>query len=157
MTLQEILRGKGTLIYAIGPNASLDDVAKTLVRHNVGSLVVRDETGHMLGIITERDILRACAAQRDSLDRLRVADHMSTEIVTGAPNDSVEHIMGLMTVNRVRHMPVLEDGQLIGIISIGDVVKFQHAQLTMENHYLKTYIQGETDDQAVLTGTWRAK
>ena len=96
----------------------------------------------MLGIITERDILRACARYRQSLEQLTVAEVMTHDVVTGAPGDSVEDTMGLMTEKRIRHLPVMDGGHLLGIISIGDVVKAQHDQLTMENHYLKNYIHG---------------
>jgi len=146
MTLQEILRSKGTKVHSIDPQASLEDVVQKLVKHNCGSLVVCAagdcENGRMLGIITERDILRACAAHRAPLEKLKVSDVMTTNVVAGSPGDSVEDTMGLMTDRRVRHLPVLEDGRLQGMISIGDVVKAQHDSLSMENHYLKSYIQG---------------
>ena len=151
MTLQEILRAKGSKVHTITPDASLDDVVQTLVKHNCGSLVVcRDEScPEVLGIITERDILRATAARRGSLNAIAVQDVMTRDLVTGTPNASIEHIMCLMTKHRIRHLPILEDGQLRGIISIGDVVKSQLDHLSMENHYLKTYINGDSDPCAV--------
>lgn len=147
MNLQDILRQKGSTVYTIRPDATLDDVVQTLVHYNCGSLVVRegDASSPMLGIITERDILKACAAKKDSLDRLRVSDAMTDHVATGTPGDSVEDTMGTMTNRRIRHLPVLEAGQLVGMISIGDIVKAQHDHLTLENHYLKTYIHGEVD------------
>jgi CBS domain-containing protein len=150
MTLREILRVKGSKVFTIHPQATLDEVVQKLVRHNIGSLVVceDDDLREAVGIITERDILRACAARRAPLDQLVAADCMSTKLVTGAFNDTVEDIMGLMTEHRVRHMPVMENGTLVGIISIGDVVKAHHDALTMENHYLKNYIHGEIDETA---------
>ena len=96
----------------------------------------------MLGIITERDILRACAARRGSLESIEVAEVMTKDIVTASPNDSVEDIMGSMTDHRIRHLPVIENDELVGIVSIGDIVKAQHNALTMENHYLKSYLHG---------------
>ena len=96
----------------------------------------------MVGIITERDILKACALRQTPLSTLRVADAMTIDVVVGSPCDSVEDTMGLMTEMRIRHLPVVEDGQLLGLVSIGDVVKMQHDRLTMENHYLKSYLQG---------------
>ena len=94
----------------------------------------------MVGIITERDILRACASHRGSLSDLRVAECMTVNVVTGSPHDSIEDAMGLMTNRRIRHLPVIDDGELIGLVSIGDIVKTQHDRLTMENHYLKNYL-----------------
>ena len=145
MTLREILNTKGSAVHTISPQATLDEVVQKLVKHNCGSLVVCDpgcDDGRMLGIITERDILRACAAHRSELHRVKVADVMTHDVLIGSPNDSVEDTMGLMTKHRIRHLPVIEDSRLQGIISIGDVVKAQHDHLTMENHYLKNYIHG---------------
>ncbi|MCH8042283.1 MAG: CBS domain-containing protein [Planctomycetes bacterium] len=144
MKLLSILSAKGREVYTTQPEATLQEVVDQLVRHNCGSLVVVDEPGsrRLLGIITERDILRTCAENRASLDQLDVASAMSTDVMTVREDDSVAEIMGLMTRNRFRHMPVIEDGQLAGIISIGDVVKAQHDALTQENHYLKSYIHG---------------
>ena len=146
MTLREILHSKGHVVHTIGASATLDEVVQTLVRHNCGSLVVWEAgsagSGRMVGIITERDILRACAKHQARLSALRVADTMTVDVTVGSPCDSVEDTMGLMTQMRIRHLPVVEDGQLLGLVSIGDVVKIQHDRLTMENHYLKSYLQG---------------
>jgi CBS domain-containing protein len=146
MTLQDILRNKGTNVYTIETQATLAEVAQVLARHNIGSLVVSEpasSTGErLLGIITERDVLRACAKHPTSLERLKVADVMVRDLVTVSPTDSVEDTMGLMTERRIRHLPVVDNGHLVGIISIGDVVKAQHDSLTMENYYLKNYIHG---------------
>ncbi|HVA45428.1 MAG TPA: CBS domain-containing protein [Pirellulales bacterium] len=147
MMLEEILRRKGSQVHSIGPDATLDQVVQKLVENNCGSLVVCQRSddgsgpGTLLGIITERDILRACAGRRGPLDQLKVTDAMSHELITGSPTDSIDDIMGLMTERRIRHLPVLLDDKLVGIISIGDVVKAHHDEVTMENHYLKSYIQ----------------
>jgi CBS domain-containing protein len=139
MTLQDILRVKGSAVHSIDPSATLDDVVQTLVARNCGSLIVCDQ-GTLVGIITERDILRACAVHAGQFKQLHVRDAMTTHPVTASPQDSVEDTMGLMTDRRIRHLPILEDGKLVGLISIGDVVKAQHDSLSLENHYLKTYI-----------------
>ena len=144
MLLQEILHAKGSTVHTIRPDANLTEVVQTLVQRNCGSLVVCEASNprRLLGIVTERDILRASAKNHDNFDRLKVNDVMTSNVVTGSLTDTVEDTMGLMTDRRVRHLPVLEGGALVGIISIGDVVKAQHDALTMENHYLKSYIQG---------------
>jgi CBS domain-containing protein len=144
MKLADILAHKGHKVHSIRPTASLDEVVQVLVRHNIGSLVVcpEEDCKRVLGIITERDILRACAAHRGSLEAIEVSEVMTVDLVTGAPGDSVEDTMGLLTEHRVRHLPVVENDELIGIISIGDIVKAQHDALTMENHYLKSYLHG---------------
>ncbi len=143
MTLHEILVRKGSEVYCTTPDTTLDEVVCRLVKKNCGSLVVRDENNSqpMVGIITERDILRACCANKDSYGKVSVADVMSTELVTGSPTDSVSETMGLMTRNRIRHLPVVEGNMLVGLISIGDIVKAQFDKLQLENHYLKSYIQ----------------
>ena len=147
MILREILSQKGSTVYTIRPDASLEDVVRTLVHYNCGSLVVTDgdSSSPMLGIITERDILRACAAKCAPLDQVRVSDAMSGELTVGTPTDSVEETMGTMTNRRIRHLPIVDNDRLVGMISIGDIVKAQHDHLTLENHYLKGYIQGEVD------------
>ena len=155
MTLREILNSKGRAVHTIGSGATLEDVVQKLVRNNCGSLIVCDRvaddpardgdprtSGPMVGIITERDILKACAMHEAPLGVLRGADVMATAVVTGSLGDSVEETMGLMTQKRIRHLPVVEDGQLEGLVSIGDVVKVQYERLTMENHYLKSYLNG---------------
>jgi CBS domain-containing protein len=142
MNLREILQAKGSVVHTIDASETLENVVQTLVRHNCGSLVVYDarKGSRMVGIITERDILRACATHQAALSQLRVADAMTANLVIGSPNDSIEHTMGLMTNKRIRHLPVIEEDELVGLVSIGDIVKTQHDRLTMENHYLKNYL-----------------
>ncbi|REJ66927.1 MAG: CBS domain-containing protein [Planctomycetota bacterium] len=142
MTLREILDRKGRDVYATTPHAKLGEVVCRLVEKNCGSLVVRDEaTQKMVGIITERDILRVCCAEGASYGEKVVDDVMTRKVVTGAPSESVGEVMSKMTRNRIRHLPVLEGGELVGMISIGDVVKAEADQVQLENHYLKSYIQ----------------
>ena len=140
MKVQEILQAKGDAVHSISPDETLCKAIAKLVECNVGSLVVRDGD-KMVGIITERDILRACATSKRSQEELAVRDHMSAKVITGVPDDHVEDVMGLMTSRRIRHLPIMHEKRLVGIISIGDVVKAHHAKLRVENHYLKTYIQ----------------
>ena len=144
MTLQEILNSKGGTVFTIGPEATLADVAQKLVQHNIGSLLVRRPVAsgdeELLGIVTERDLLHACAGGKCDLATVSVTDAMTARLITAAPDDRVEEIMGLMTAKRIRHLPVLSEGKLVGLISIGDVVKTQHDHLAMENRFMKDYI-----------------
>ena len=147
MKLRDILEVKGTVVFSIAGDATLQDVAVKLVECRVGSLVIfhQDSAGNpgdLAGIVTEKDILYACAAGKRSLREVAVAEAMSTALVTGTPDDDVEHVMGLMTTRRIRHLPVVSQGRLAGIISIGDVVKAQHDRLALENRCLKDYITG---------------
>jgi CBS domain-containing protein len=143
--LMDILRVKGTNVHCIEPRATLAEVVRKLVDFKIGSLVVRDgfgaHQGGVVGIITERDILRACADGCVSLADRRVEEFMTREVLTGSPLDSIDETMGLMTEHRVRHLPVMDGDELKGMISIGDVVKAHHHMAVVENHYLKSYIQ----------------
>jgi len=146
MTLYEILKSKGSEVFTIRPGATLEEAARELVQRNVGCLVVCDrglEAGERLvGILSERDILRFCVADKGPLGVHVVSEVMTTEVLTGAPQDSVEATMGLMTTNRVRHLPVMSEGRLVGMVSIGDVVKSQHDHLALENQFMKNYLTG---------------
>ena len=143
MRLRDVLARKSGDVRSISSRATCDDVVTELVRHNIGSLIVRDQPGGpVLGIITERDILKAQAANRVPLVELPVAKFMSSSLVTAAPDDDITVAMGLMTTHRIRHLPVMEDGQLCGLVSIGDIVKAQHDELELENHHMRSYIQG---------------
>jgi CBS domain-containing protein len=140
MFLRDILNVKGKSVFTISVDANLSDVVKQLVQHNVGSLVVcRDD--EIVGIVTERDILRTVAEVDEPLEHVSVRARMTSQVISGTPNDQVAKTMGLMTEKRIRHLPVLEDGKLAGLISIGDVVKAHHDLLTMENRCLMDYIQ----------------
>lgn len=141
MKLSDILAKKGSHVFSIGPEASLAELAQALVEHNCGSLVVLHE-GRMVGIITERDFLKSYVSTGRDVRELVVADFMTSDVITGTPEDSVADTMGLLTAKRMRHLPILDaDGELAGLISIGDVVKAHHDHLTMENHFMKSYIQ----------------
>ena len=141
MRVCEILKSKGDTVYQISQNASLADAVERLVNFNCGSLMVYDES-LIVGIITERDILKSIQSQKEDLSELLVRDFMSRKLIVGHPNDEVEDIMGKMTTHRVRHLPIFESERLAGMISIGDVVKAMFDLLAEENHYLKVYIQG---------------
>jgi CBS domain-containing protein len=140
MHVRDILSSKGKVVHSCSPEETLADAADLMVGHNVGSLVVMQD-GEMVGIVTERDILKASAATRGPLEFLKVAERMTRCPVVASPGDEVADIMCLMTERRIRHVPVVEGGRLIGLVSIGDTVKAQHDELCRENHYLKSYIQ----------------
>ncbi|MBN2581072.1 MAG: CBS domain-containing protein [Pirellulales bacterium] len=148
MLLQDILAVKGSVVHSLGPEVRLDEAARTMVEHKIGALLIC-RTGasgqrEMLGIVTERDILYHCARSNLPLSAVPVSEVMTTKLITAAPTDAVEQILGLMTDRRIRHTPVLDEGKLAGIVSIGDLVKAQHDRLALENRFMKGYIQGET-------------
>lgn len=143
MTLRNILHAKGKKVFTTVPQATLEMAIRAMVDHNCGSLVVcvEEDDQKMVGIITERDILRSLASGNQQLGQVTVAEVMTKNVITGTSASMIPEIMGLMTEHRIRHLPIVEDGRLTGLISIGDVVKAQHDELTAENHYLKEYIQ----------------
>jgi CBS domain-containing protein len=145
MRLQDILAVKGTAVFTTSPDVSLAEVVRQMVEHNVGSMVVcqRDvELGErLIGIVTERDLLRCFAAGKCDLRQLKVSEVMSTMIITAGPTDSVTDLMGVMTTHRVRHVPVVREERLVGMVSIGDLLKAQHDNLVVENQFMREYIQ----------------
>jgi CBS domain-containing protein len=146
MILQEVLSAKGSEVHTTSPGVKLDAVAQSLVEHRIGALLIARQGSsgeqELLGIVTERDILYHCAKSNAPLAAVEVTTVMSSPLITASPGDSVEQVMGLMTDKRIRHVPVLVEGRLVGIISIGDLVKAQCDHLAMENWYMKEYING---------------
>ena len=138
--LRDILGSKGRAVVTVSVHTRLSEVVQTLVKHNIGSLVICDGE-RMVGIVTERDILRTVAEVGVGLENIPVAQRMTSDVISGAPDDNVDKIMGLMTERRIRHMPVLDQGRLAGMVSIGDLVKAQHDRVTMEHQQLMNYIQ----------------
>ena len=141
MRVYEILQTKGDKVHQISPSATLAHAIERLVHFNIGSMMVA-EAESVVGIITERDILKAINSHKESVGSLMVCDFMTRKLITGHPSDEVENVMGKMTSHRVRHLPIFDEGRLVGMVSIGDVVKAQFDLMAVENHYLKVYIQG---------------
>lgn len=140
MTASMILKEKGRTVHRIQAGATLCDAAKILHERRIGAVVVVDAAGALAGVLSERDIVRAIASEGpDMLDR-PVRDFMSENVVTCAEHDQVEALMGLMTGRRIRHLPVMRGSELVGIVSIGDVVKQRIATTEMEANALKEYI-----------------
>jgi CBS domain-containing protein len=141
MNVQSILRVKGSDVATVGQHASLADAAALLRDHGIGALVVSGDGRRIDGILSERDVVRALAAHGAATLGRTVASAMSSDVVTCKVDDSVEHLMVLMTERRIRHLPVVDgEGLLEGIVSIGDVVKARLNQLETENQALFDYI-----------------
>jgi CBS domain-containing protein len=137
--VRDILGDKGNRVVTIRPDASVSTAVHRLVLERIGALVVTEDGRHIAGIISERDIVAALA--NDGAELLapghRVADLMSRNVFTCTPDDTVKQVMAEMTRRRVRHIPVLEDGQLAGIVSIGDVVKSRLGEVELEATVLR--------------------
>lgn len=139
MGIAAILREKGSEVAVIAADATLADVVAELVVRRIGALLVLDR-GEIVGLVSERDVIRVLAADgRDALARL-ARDAMTSPVITISPHESVTAAMELMTGRRIRHLPVVEDGRLVGIVSIGDLVKRRIEEVEQEALALKDYI-----------------
>ncbi len=143
MRVKEILKEKGSVVHCIEEGRTVQEAVKLLVDQNIGALLVAGERSQIVGIISERDILRRCAANLDGLAGVRVAEVMTRALITGEPEDDLDRIQELMTKHRIRHMPIFEGGRLAGIVSIGDVLKVVHSQTEVENRELKEFISAQ--------------
>jgi len=143
MKVKDILREKGYEVFSIEENASIFNAITKLVKKNVGALIVKNKNGKVVGIISERDIMRESHKHLDRLRDIPVHKVMTRNLIVGSLEDELEHVEHVMTLNRIRHYPVFENDELVGIISIGDVVKHQLIEYSMENRHLKDYIQGK--------------
>ena len=141
MRIADILHDKGHKVVTITEDRSVLDAVQVLVDHNIGGLVVTND-GKPSGILTERDILRLTAQSPGELGSMEVGAVMTTELITAGPEDKVAELMNVMTDNRIRHVPVVEDDRLTGIISIGDLLNACRVESEEENTQLRRYIQG---------------
>jgi len=141
MIIGSILEGKGAAVVSVRPDDTILAVARTLGQHRIGAALVRDATGAMLGIISERDIVRGMAAHGPGTTGLPAGQFMTRDLVTVTPQTHVVEALGIMTQKRVRHLPVLEaDGKLAGMVSIGDLVKARIEEAEQEAEELKAYV-----------------
>jgi CBS domain-containing protein len=136
MNVENILMQKGTDVATIGPDASIKRAADWLRAKNIGALVVA-RADIVLGIISERDIVRAFSEHGEAVASMPVKDIMAHGLITVGPGDDLDRVMRLMTRHRVRHLPVLRNGKLAGMISIGDVVKRRLDDLELETNVLR--------------------
>ena len=136
MSIEAILKQKGTDVTTIEPEASISRAADWLRAKNIGALVVTRENT-VLGLISEREIVHAFSRYGENAASMPVKEIMQYGMITVSPEESVNRVMKLMTHHRVRHMPVLRDGKLAGIISIGDVVKYRLGDLELETNVLR--------------------
>lgn len=142
MRVSDVLTSKGSgTVYTIRPEATMNDLLDMLAEHNVGALVVSHDGSSMLGIVSERDVVRKLRGF-DEPSQVTVEEIMTTDVQVCAPDDSFETLMTIMTEHRVRHVPVLDEGSLVGVLSIGDAVKQRMDQLEFERDQLNNYVSG---------------
>lgn len=140
MNVVSILKQKGRAVSTVPPTITLQEVAKRLTQRRIGALVVVGARGEIEGIISERDIIRALSEAGGSCLQRPVAETMTRQVVTCQETDTLDELMAMMTQRRFRHLPVVTDGDLVGIISIGDVVKHHVAEIEMEATAMRAYI-----------------
>ena len=144
MKIESILATKSSNVITVGPDQSLREVVDLLAEHNIGVLIVVDEPGRPIGIISERDIIREAARTKAALDQT-VSRVMTEDLITASPEDDLESVLQTMTIRRFRHLPIMDLKRLIGVISIGDVVKAQLDKYQGEVDTLQTQV---IEDQA---------
>ena len=141
MKLEDVIRTKGTAsVVTIAPQASVSALVTVMADNNIGAVVVSTDGHHIEGIVSERDVVRALATHGGDALHHTVASIMTAEVVVATPEDGVEETAHTMTARRVRHIPLVVEGELHGLVSIGDVVKSRIAQLTEERNHLLGYL-----------------
>lgn len=142
MTIAAVLSSKGPEVATIASSATLGEAAAELTRNRIGALVVVGGGSEVVGVLSERDIVACLSAHGDSeLGKRRVADAMTAPAITVEPETKVLSALALMTARRIRHLPVLRNGQLAGIVSIGDLVKYRIDRIEREAEAMRAYIQ----------------
>ena len=140
MTLKDVLAVKGRRLVTVSAKSSVADAIRTMQAEKVGAVLVPDAEGCPVGIFTERDVVRLYAGGDRDFDRLAVETRMTCSLVVGALSMPVDEALGLMTERRFRHLPVIEDGKLLGLVSIGDLVKAKLDETAQEAQALRAYI-----------------
>ena len=140
MNIDQILGDKGSAVVTIDASASLVEATRLLDENRIGATVAIDSAGKVVGVLSERDVVRRLAREGAPALDMKVRDAMTREVITAEPDESVQTCLERMTDRRIRHLPVLRNGALIGIISIGDLVKWKIAQTEAEAEAMKAYI-----------------
>ena len=142
MNAANILNRKGRTVITVSPDASVREAMRVLIKHAIGSLVVLDRAREVIGIITERDIFRLTYEHAGKIMDIPVSAVMTTDLMVALPTDSLDYLKAMITENRIRHIPVMDEWRLVGIISIGDIIREEVSEAAVENRYLKDYIAG---------------
>ena len=142
MKVADLLKNKGQTVITVSPDEPVFSAMGKLIEHKIGSLVVTDAEDRILGIISERDILHAAYANYETLKSKKVSNLMSTNLIVAIPEDDIDYIRGIMTQNRIRHLPIVTKEGIVGILSVGDIVKFQLEEIQVKNRYLEEYMYG---------------
>ena len=141
MKVKDILKTKGPEVYTVGEEKLLYEAITIMVKNQIGALIALNESAEIVGIVSERDIL--IENHKNYGSQARVKDVMTTKVIIGDPEDVLDYIENIMTQNRIRHLPIIGHKNLVGMISIGDIIKSQLKETRVENRYLHEYIKGK--------------
>jgi len=142
MLVRDVLESKGRRVISIDSETTVSEAVAKLVQNNIGSLPVTDSAGDLVGVFSERDVLRVIHNRGEGFGRMRVSEVMTAKPVTCSPECDVNDVMGKMSERHIAKVPVLNDTQLVGIISVGDVIKVLFDKVHAENQHLMSYIHG---------------
>jgi len=143
MLVRALLQSKPKEIVTTRPGTTIDEAMDVLINKNIGCLPVVDDDGKPVGIISDKDIFRRIHKTKgDNYHNLKVADVMSTDLIVGVPEDDITYIAGIMDKNWIRHVPIMDEDKMVGLISLGDIITTQAEHAKIENRYLKLYTSG---------------
>ncbi len=142
MKVLDLLKNKQEEVFTTEPNVPIPRIMAKLIEHQISCLPVVDSDGDLIGIISDKDIFRAVYKDPETFTNRTVAELMTTDLIVGVYDDELDYIAGLMTQNRVRHIPIVEGKKIVGLLSVGDIVKARLKDIEVENRYLKQYIDG---------------
>lgn len=143
MRVREILMTKGAVVHTVHPNQTVREAARLMTEHNVGAVMVTDDRKQVVGILSERDIVREAVHSPTPLFDYKVHQIMTTKLIVATPDDELAYVVDAMVEKNIRHLPVMEDDELVGILSIRDVVKAIRAKYEGEIHHLRYYLADE--------------
>ena len=142
MIVEDVLKSKRGKVITTEPTASIPEVMDVLITNKISCLPVVDADDNLIGIVSDKDIFMAIHRDNENFVSLTVNDLMTTNLVIGLSDDDLNYIAGVMTNNRIRHVPIVEKNKIVGLLSVGDIVKAQMKVMEIENRYLKQYIEG---------------
>lgn len=140
MNIKAILHHKGEDVFSVGPGEDATAVARMLAQHRIGAALVRDQAGTVLGIISERDIVRAVSREGAAALSRTARELMTADLLTAGPETTIAEGLAMMTNHRCRHLPVMREGRLAGMVSIGDLVKARIAEAEQEAEHLRAFV-----------------
>lgn len=141
--VKEILKDKGLEVISVDSSVTVDLAVKKMMERNIGAILIYED-GNFVGMFTERDVLK-CWVNQGPFDKVIIKDVMSKNLLIITPEDDLDYAMSIMTNKRIRHLPVIDKGRIVGLVSIRDVVKYHVGHLESEVHYLKDFIINETE------------